>query len=71
MKTVQKLTLNKRWWHLKADPDLVIGSGLQNKEMAVVKMGHTEGVIWSTVTKSKENKKSLMRLLIPQCGEKE
>lgn len=40
-----------------------------SREMAVVKMGHMEGVRWSTVTSSKENKKSLMRLA--QCGEKE
>lgn len=71
MKIVQKWTVNKTWWHLKTNADLVIVSSLQNKDIAVAKIGRAEGVIWSTITKSKENKKSLINPLIPQYGEKE
>lgn len=37
----------------------------------MVKIAHAEGVVWSTVTKVKENKKSLKKLLIPQHSERE
>lgn len=68
MKTVQKWIVNKTWWHLKTNQDFVIVS---SKEITMVKTAYTEGVAWSTVTKSEENKTSPKRLLIPQCGEKE